>query len=149
MPYQMIWIVPNRVLLTTFSGVVSQTELQGFIADIGAEFVKCEPPVYHISNSLEMEHVKFSFKALSEMVKTAKHLSKIKAQIDINYSRALNTFLASLGSQLIHIEAHTVPNLDEAVTLLKRIDGNLSFVPWEIPPELIAKTQPTATQPNA
>ncbi len=141
MPYQVVWIVPQRVILTTFTGVVSAAELQGFVVEIVTKLRDGQPPIYHISNSLAMGKVELSFKAVLELVKSVSQFHGLKVQIDVNHPRAFNTFMASAASQLTRLEAHTVPTLAEAIALLKRIDTSLETANWEMPavePALLA-----------
>ncbi len=140
MPYQMAWIVPRRVLLTTFSGMISGTELQRFIAEIRSEVSKGQAPVYHISNSLAMEKVEVSLKSLGDMIKTVPVFSSLGMQIDVNHARGLNAFLAKFSAQIVRIEAHTVSTVDEAIALLKRVDGTLSEAVWEVPTDELILT---------
>ncbi len=141
MPYQLIWAVPKRVLLTTFSGVISQLELQEFVVQMRDEVPLGTAPVYHISDSLAMQKVQVSLKALSELVKAWSTFSKLKVQIDVNRPSSLNAFMAKFGAQLIHIEAHTVSSLSEAVNMLKRIDANLADAVWNLPVDKSAFTE--------
>lgn len=134
MAYRMVWIVPNRVLLTTFEGDVTQIELQQFVADIRDRVRSGEAPVYHISNSLNMGKVHLSLKALGDLIKNVSIFAELGAQIDINKPRSLNAFLASVGSQLIRVKSYMVQSLDEAVQVVKRVDPALDNVLWQMPP---------------
>lgn len=152
MAYRMVWIVPNRVLLTTFEGDITQMELQQFVADIRDRVRNGEAPVYHISNSLDMGKVHLSLKALGDLIKNVSVFAELGAQIDINKPRSLNAFLASLGSQLIRIKSYTVQSLDEAVQVVRRIDPALEDAPWQIPPSVgteETKTPPTGNETSA
>ncbi|CAG1011855.1 hypothetical protein ANRL4_04511 [Anaerolineae bacterium] len=141
MAYRMVWIVPNRVLLTTFEGDVTQIELQQFVADIRDRVRSGEAPVYHISNSLNMGKVHLSLKALGDLIKNVSIFAELGAQIDINKPRSLNAFLASVGSQLIRVKSYMVQSLDEAVQVVKRVDPALENALWQMPP--LAGTEET------
>ena len=133
MPYQVRWIVPDRVLLTTFSGVLTQAELKAFIAEVVQLITNGQPPVFHISDSLAMERVDVSLGVLTGLVKAVPTLTGLGAQIDINSPRAINTFLANIGSQLLKLRTHTVPTLTLAVEIIKRIAPELDNVSWKLP----------------
>lgn len=148
MPYQIRWIVSQRVLLTTFSGVVTKPELEDYIVQMLTEIPNGKPPLYHVSDSLAMDKVGISLKALTSMVKGLSSFTSLKVQIDINHPRALNTFLASVASQLVKIQSYTVPSLEEAVIMLKRIDSNLELMPWDLPPTTPPAPTPVLATPN-
>ncbi|MBE2194577.1 MAG: hypothetical protein IAE83_10420 [Anaerolinea sp.] len=141
MAYRMVWIVPNRVLLTTFEGDVTQIELQQLVADIRDRVRSGEAPVYHISNSLNMGKVHLSLKALGDLIKNVSIFAELGAQIDINKPRSLNAFLASVGSQLIRVKSYMVQSLDESVQVVKRVDPALENALWQMPP--LAGTEET------
>jgi len=55
--------------MTTFSGVISQSELQEFVAQIRTEMPRGIAPIYHISDSLAMGKVQVSMTVLSDLVR--------------------------------------------------------------------------------
>lgn len=150
MPYQMQWIVEKRVILSTFSGIVTKAELLTFMNTISVEVRKGDAPVFHISDSLNLAKVELSLKALLDMVKTVRVFSELGAQIDINRARTVNTFLASAAAKLIRIDAHTVTSLEEAVDLVKRIDHRLAEAEWNLPTTLATEpvVEAVATPPQ-
>lgn len=146
MAYRIDWLVPRKVLLSTFTGDISKDELHTFIEDIRARIHSGERPIYHISNSLAMGRVQVSLKVLTDLVKSVSMIGEIGIQIDINHPRTMNTFFANVASQIIKLKTYTVGSLDEAVALLKRSDRSLETVTWTMPPaELLGPTSvPTA-----
>lgn len=144
MPYRMTWIVPKHVLLTTFSGLVTQEELQQFIIDIRNQLHQGTPPLYHISNSLAMEKVGMSLKALTGLVKSVRLFATLELQIDINHRGGINTFFAALAPQMVGIDARTVTSLDDAIALLKKVNPTLADMTWELPAQTSAGIRPDA-----
>ena len=132
MPYRVQWAVPKRVILTTLWGVISEADLLAFVTEIRAAIAEGQAPIFHISNSLEMQNVSFSIGALSALVRSLPSFTQLGAQIDVNRPRSMNSFLASVGSQLIRLDARTVATMDEAVEVIKRKDLGLIDVPWDL-----------------
>lgn len=147
MPYQMQWIVEKRVILSTFSGIVTRDELLTFINTMLVEVRKGTAPVFHISDSLNLKKVELSLKALLDLVKTFRVFTELGAQIDINRARTVNTFFASAAAKLIRIDAHTVTSLDEAIDLVKRLDHRLGEAVWELPTTNAAELTAVAATP--
>ncbi len=147
MPYQLSWVVPNRVILTTFTGVVSKTELQQYIAEITREVHKGEQPLYQITNSLALEKVQMSLKAFGDLIRSVSAFTGLTANIDINKPRAITTFLATVASQFVRVKLQTVPTLAEAIDVLKRIDRSLETLPWALPTQE-QTDEPVATERN-
>lgn len=140
MPYQVRWLVPDRVLLTTFSGVLTQADLKVFIVEVVQLITNGQAPVFHISDSLAMERVDMSLGVLTSLIKAVPTLTGLGAQVDINKPHAINAFLANVGSQLLKIRTYTVPTLATAVEMIKRIAPELDTVRWELtaPPPVLA-----------
>jgi hypothetical protein len=150
MPYRIDWLVPRKVLLSTFNGDISKDELHAFIEDSFAHVRNGDKPIYNISNSLAMGRVQVSLKALTDLVKSVSMIGDIGVQIDINHPRTINTFLANVASQVLKIKTYTVTSLDEAIALLKRIDRDLETVTWTMPPpEVLGQTSVLAAEKGA
>ncbi len=150
MPYRIDWLVPRKVLLSTFNGDISKDELHVFIEEIRACVRSGDKPIYHISNSLAMGRVQVSLKVLTDLVKSFSMIGDIGVQIDINHPRAINTFLANVASQVLKLKTYTVTSLDEAIALLKRIDRDLETVTWTMPPpEALGQTSSLAAEKGA
>lgn len=129
MAYKIDWLVKERVLLTTFSGVITQPELAGFINDIRTEIPKGRPIVYHISNSLALEKVELSLKTFRTMLGAYQMVKELGWQIDVN-TNALNKMFSNLGAQFARIRTRTYPTLEEAIAFLREIDPSLEKEVW-------------------
>ncbi|MBE2268894.1 MAG: hypothetical protein IAE80_11730 [Anaerolinea sp.] len=129
MPYQIRWVVPQRVILTTMIGTVTRPELERYIDEIRSEIRKGQKPVYHISNSLMLDKVELSLKAFQELLKSISMFNELGMQVDIN-NHALNKMLASFAGQFVKVRTRTVTTPAEAIALLKRTDPTLETVEW-------------------
>jgi hypothetical protein len=140
MPYQMSWAVEKRVILTTFSGKLTQTEFEQFIESMSMYVNQGQTPVHHISNSLGLEKVDIPLHKLRLLVKAYGMTTHMGWQVDIN-NNSLNKMLVSLSTQFVGIRARTFSTLNEAVTFIKQLDLTLENSEWCLPEPVL--TQPT------
>jgi len=129
MTYKTVWLVKDRVLLSTFSGVITQLELESFISEVRGEIAKGRPLVHHISNSLALEKLELSLKTFRSLLGAYKMVGELGWQVDVNRN-TVNKMLSSLGAQFVRIRTRTYPTLDEAVSFLKGVDPTLAGEVW-------------------
>ena len=129
MPHEIKWIVEKRVIMTTFTGVVTIPELKEFIEDVQLMIQEGTPLVYHISNSLDMERVQFSLGALQLISRGTKLVGALGWQIDIN-TNAVNKMFANFASQFAGIRTRTFPSLDLAIVFLRHSDPSFMDATW-------------------
>lgn len=139
MSYQTIWAVEKRVLLSTFIGNVTKDDLINFTSQMKVLVKQGEPPLYHISNSLQLTKVELSLSALFALIKSLGMFGELAWQIDVNLNPT-NKMLASLSSQILRIHTRTMPNMYDAVTFIKQVEPHLENVTWNLPEPLEAKS---------
>ncbi|MBC8170452.1 MAG: hypothetical protein H7X77_02230 [Anaerolineae bacterium] len=130
MPYHIDWLVKDRVLLTTFSGVLTLDELIEFIDTIMLEIQQGQPMVHHVSNSLGMERVEFSLKTLQTLTRAKKIVDALGWQIDINRNPLLK-MISGIASQFANARTRTFATADEAISFLKERDQTLADLIWK------------------
>ncbi len=130
MAYKTVWLVKDRVLLSTFSGIITQPELESFIAEVRSEIAKGRPLVHHISDSLGLEKLELSIKTFRSLLSAYKMIGELGWQVDVN-KNSLNKMLSGLGAQFVRIRARTFASMEEAVNFLKEIDPTLANEVWE------------------
>lgn len=130
MSHEIVWLVDKRVLVTTFSGVVTMEEVETFTIEIQKMIAEeGEPKVHHISDSRGMERVQFSMAALRVMSQAGKMMKSLGWQVDVN-TNVMNKMFANFGAQFAGLNTRTFPTMEEAITFLKRADITLADAEW-------------------
>lgn len=138
MSYHTIWAVEKRVLLSTFIGNVTKDDLINYTNQMKELVKQGEPPLYHISNSLQLTKVELSLSALFALVKSIGVLGELAWQIDVNMNPT-NKMLASLSSQILRIHTRTMPSMYDAVTFIRQVEPELENATWHLPEPLEVK----------
>lgn len=131
MTYTIAWAVEKRVIVSTFVGDVSKEDLIAYIGQMREWVKEGHPPLYHISNSLQLTKVHLSLGALLQLVRSMGMFSHFAWQIDVNLNPT-NKMLAALSSQIMRIRTRTVSTMNDAVNFLKSIDESLMQATWHI-----------------
>ncbi len=125
MPYQIRWLVDQQVLLSTFQGDLSRDEFLAFIDEVLTTLRSSSHRVYHISDSRKLGKVGLSLKAFQDLLKSFSLFTELGWQVDIN-KPGLNSMLAAIASQFVHVRTKTVPSLLEAIEFLSTVAPDLS-----------------------
>lgn len=132
MTYTIRWAVEKRVIISTFVGDVTKEDLIEYVNQMRELVKEAEQPLYHISNSLELNKVHLSLGALLQLVRSVGIVGHIAWQIDVNLNPT-NKMLAALSSQVMRLRTRTVPSMNDAVNFIKSIDDSLVNATWHIP----------------
>jgi hypothetical protein len=138
MSYHIVWAVEKRVLLSTFIGNVTKDDLINYTNQTRELVKQGVPPIYHISNSLQLVKVELSLSALFALIKSIGIFGELAWQIDVNLNPT-NKMLASLSSQILRIHTRTMPSMYDAVTFIKQLEPGLENAVWNLPEPLEVK----------
>lgn len=129
MPHQTVWLVEKRVILVTFTGVITAEELVQFIQEVEQHIENGTPLVHLITDSLAMERVAFSLETIRSLALAYNLTGKLGWQIDVNHNQLLK-MLVSIGTQFARVRARTFKTLTEAIQFLKNNDLTLTNAEW-------------------
>lgn len=134
MPYQLSWLIEERVIYAEFQGRITVDELKAFIADV-TDYIESGTPLVHlITNSLHMEKVDMSLATLQTLASAYELTDQLGWTIDINRHPILRMF-AGLAVQFANVRQRTVKTIQEAVNFLRTNDDTLRDVVWHLPAE--------------
>ncbi|HEX2620935.1 MAG TPA: hypothetical protein VHL11_12330 [Phototrophicaceae bacterium] len=154
MSYYIDWLVKDRVLLTTFSGIITLDEINEFIDSLFMASRNGKPPVHHISNNLGIQGIEFSLKALQTLTMAKQMTYGMGWQIDVNRNTMLE-LVSSIASQSSGARTRTFTTADEAITFLQECDPTLAKLVWRtelikedetLPLKKNVMSQPSTTQ---
>lgn len=131
MSHTIHWLVEDRVILTTFHGIISADELKQFTDTVVEKAAAGTPPVYHVSNSLDLQSVEFSLGTARNMIGAREMLRYMAWQIDIN-TNPVNRMFANIISQFASMRTRTFREPQEAVDFIKSIDPSLTDATWHM-----------------
>jgi hypothetical protein len=129
MPHQTVWLVEKRVILVTFSGVITAEELAEFVQETEHLIASGIPLVHLITDSLAMERVAFSLGTLRSLALAYQLTGKLGWQIDVNHNPLLK-MLVAIGTQFARVRTRTFKTLADAIQFLKTNDVTLSNAEW-------------------
>jgi hypothetical protein len=134
MPYELRWIVPQRIILSRYYGVATPEELNA--SEIDLKNIVDDDGVGPVYLLVDVREVQFNLMTLKQMSDNAKYPRSQKLGVSVVVtSSALIRFASSLIGQLLHAEVRLFTDYNQALDYL-----------FELEPEL--KAQQVQTAPN-
>lgn len=124
MPAHISWYQPERIILATFEGDQTIEDITRINNTITEMIRAGKPRVHMIVDTSEMGNIPLK---LSQLAAVNAYLREpnLGAIVTIGMENILIRFLASMVSQIAHIELKTVKSMDEAMDILHRLDQTL------------------------
>lgn len=130
MSYHIRWLVEKRVLLSTFSDTLTRAELIAYMGDVVSLLRNGIPIVYHVSDTLQLDHVEISLRAFQDLLKSFALFTDLGCQIDITKPNTHMIF-TSVASQFTRIKVKHAASLEEAIAFLKQVAPDLRGLEWQ------------------
>jgi hypothetical protein len=127
MPYELKWIIPNRLIVQRYYGAVTIDELNRSEVDLKT-LVDTEgiAPVYLL---VDVRDVQFNLLTIKQMSDNAKLPRSLKLGISaVVTTSALIRFASSLIGQVIHAEVRLYNDYNEALDYLLQLEPDLSLI---------------------
>lgn len=124
MPAHISWYQDERIVLARFEGDQSIEDITQVNTTITEMIKTGKPRVHMIVDTSKMGSIPLK---LSQLAAVNAYLREpnLGTIVTIGMDNVLIRFLASMVSQIAHIELKTVSTMDEAVDVLKRLDQTL------------------------
>jgi hypothetical protein len=127
MPYKMIWLVPERVIMTQFWGRVTLEDVQGFVDELEAKIEEGTPLIHHISDGLEIEKIEIKLKTFQLFLRGMRPPAKMGWHIEVTRN-PINLMISALANQFAHIRYRTFDTVQEAFQFLSTNDETLGNI---------------------
>src|SRR5688572_8505760 len=124
MPVQIEWLIPKRVIMSRFSGVISLEDIEGWLAILTKMVDEGTPLVHHISDNLQIESIDVSLKTFQVLIKGIKKADHFGWYLSVT-TNPINRMIAALVSQFAGIRVRTYWTFEEALSFLKENDPSI------------------------
>src|SRR5690349_9895180 len=98
MPVQVEWLIPKRVILSTFSGAIRLEDIEGWLAIQMKMVDEGTPIVHHISDSLQIKSIEIRLKTFQTLMKAVNKSEHFGWHLEIT-TNPINRMTASFASQ--------------------------------------------------
>lgn len=124
MPYQLGWLVPNRVILVRYLGVLSSDDVQHYVDEViqmrdvaNAALGEFGPLVHTLTDATQLERYALGFNDLRMMLT---NLGQQRTGWSVFvHSGIMERFFASVGHQWVGVHHREFTSLAQAVAFLK------------------------------
>ena len=123
LPYSISWLIEDRVIQLTATGVVTEYELRSLLEDCSRLSQQGTKPVYSIVDSLDMRRASFG-------VDTLRRVAGMRSQHELVVVVASNMLLISLAQAAARIFGQRVvvtATVDEAKLTITQHDPSIQF----------------------
>ncbi len=126
MPYQMNWFYPNRIIRTTYYGVVTSEEIRAQALAVPGFIEQSVPPVHFILDIDRVTRLNVTLPELRELAALTPATEDTGWVIIVGQNRTVR-FFAGLGVQFSGARSRYFGTMDEALDFIARHDP--SFAP--------------------
>ena len=134
MPYELSWLVPDRVILIRYIGDIDAQELRAYLSEsmqmrdeANARLGEGGPLVHTITDSTEQKSTNFKMSDVQHMLRTLR-TQRVGWSIYV-HPGALLRFLATLGHQWVGVRHREFATVPEAIRFLQEQDDTLPSIP--------------------
>lgn len=124
MPIQVEWLIPNRVIMSRMSGVISVEDIEGWLVSLTKMVNEGTPLVHHIGDNLQIESIEVSLKTLQVLIKGIKKADHFGWYLSVT-TNPINRMMSALTSQFAGIRIRTYWTVEEALSFLKENDPSI------------------------
>lgn len=124
MPYQLDWLVPKRIVLLKYQGIVTETELLESDADLCRFYADGDADAAHIHQICILEGTSKTNLAQLTSLKWPKH-PRSGWMIAIGKANSLERIIGGFAAQLLKLRFGSANSLEEAIETLYRVDLTL------------------------
>lgn len=130
MPYDVQWLVPDRVMYVRYIGVFTRDDLYAYLEkslamrDEANERLGVGGPLVHtLTDGRDMVKNEMELKDVQSSLRSLRH-QKVGWSVFVHESR-LNRFIVSIAHQLVGVRHYICATMDEAVKFLRDNDDTL------------------------
>lgn len=130
MPYEVTWLVENRVMLARHYGVLTSEDLQAYLEESFAmrdhanEVLGKDGPLVHtLTDATEMESQTLGLGDMKSIVANLRQ-QRVGWSVYVNPD-TVTRFLSSVGHQLVRVRYKAFSTMPEALAFLQEVDETL------------------------
>lgn len=124
MAIEIDWLIPNRIILSKFTGTMTLEDVEGWL-EIQMKMVEEGTPlVHHISNSLELDWVEIRLKTFQTLMKGISKSENFGWHIEIT-KNPVNRMVSNIVTQFAKVHTRSYTNMEQALAFLKENDPSL------------------------
>lgn len=115
------WFADHRIIMCTVIGDITIEEVKQANEDIKVLLDQGRSPVHVISNVLELGNFPLNLTQIKNSTDYLYHPA-MGWQVVAGHHNPMIRFIASVASQVAHVNLRMVDTMDEAITFLERVD---------------------------
>lgn len=131
MPYKLTWYVVNHVILIEITGHIDLTEFEQLHNEAFEYVANSQHKVHAIADLSQFEAVPTNLRMLSSATNKEKTHKQGMTVLVMPKMPGMIRFIVSLIMQTLRLEYRICESIDEAMSILERIDINLSNMATE------------------
>lgn len=124
MPYQLDWLVPKRIVLLTYQGTITETELHESDAALCRFYDEGDANAAHIHQICILDGSSKTSLAQLTALKWPKH-PRNGWMIGIGKTNSIERIIGGFAAQLLKMRFRSADTVEEAVEILYRVDLTL------------------------